>query len=104
MDTERAKPEPIEIEAYKQAHETRRRWEGYIWQYGVIALALIGFLAGRLSTGKDNSSIADLGLVEKSVLTLLTLFLGSTFLNVYRARILMSYWKPPSGICMKNGA
>lgn len=82
-------PAPHEIEAYKQAHETRRKWEGYIWQYGMIVLALIGFLAGRLSTGNNNSHFTKAGIIEKCVLTLLTLFLGSTFLNVYRARILM---------------
>ena len=82
-------PEAHELEAYKQAHETRRRWEGYIWQYGVIALALIGFLAGRLSGMGVNGQSIKLDFTGKCVLTLLSLFLGSTFLNVFRGRILM---------------
>ena len=77
-----------EIEVYTQAHETRRKWESYIWQYGMIVLALIGFITGQI--GSDSSDyLKNIGILEKGILTLLTIFLLSTFLNVYRARILM---------------
>lgn len=74
---------PLIIEIYKQAHETRRKWESYIWQYGFLITVLSAFMV------KWSDLKLVIGLPEKLVLTLVTMFVSAMFLNVQRARILM---------------
>ncbi len=71
------------LEIYKQAHETRRKWEGYIWQWGFLLTLLAAlFASGTAALGK-------VILIHKLVLIVLTAFLFSIFLNVLRGRVLM---------------
>jgi len=90
------KPQAWEIAVYQQAHETRRKWESYIWSWGILVTALVSIMAGLLSvpirTGENVlpvSTSLDLALLRKLTLFLLSMFLASIFLNVYRARCLM---------------
>jgi hypothetical protein len=71
-------------EIYRQAHETRRKWENYIWQWGVLVTALLA-----ISTQFDVAEVTCLSIIQKLILTLITLFTFAIFLNVLRARTLM---------------
>jgi hypothetical protein len=55
----------------------------------MLATGLMSFLVLRLPGQQGNAVLLNLGPVEKLALTMLTLFLGSVFLNVYRGRLLM---------------
>ena len=89
-------PTAQEIIVYEQAHETRRRWESYIWSWGILVTALVSFMAA-LFTGPGRAveqmlpAFAGLysATLRKIALLLLSTFLGSILLNVYRARCLM---------------
>ena len=73
----------VMLEVYRQAHETRRRWEGYIWQYSLILTVLAAFLA-------QNALLApSFTVVQRIILSLLALFVIAIFANVLRARSLM---------------
>jgi hypothetical protein len=81
---------------YKQAHETRRKWEGYIWQWGVVVTALVSFSAVLLAAPSKTGGLSSLSegapeivFLGKAMLFLLAIFLLSIALNVFRARQLM---------------
>jgi len=76
-------PTQFEIEAYRQAHETRRKWENYIWQWSI----LLTVVAAVFSMWKE-ASLA-LSRPHKVVLFLLAFFVLMISLNVWRARVLM---------------
>jgi hypothetical protein len=80
------------LEVYRQAHETRRRWEGYIWQYAVVLTVLVAFFSQSSifdAFAPTPGTIGTFSLVQKVVFTLVALFVVSIFANVYRARSLM---------------
>ncbi|MFD4659680.1 hypothetical protein ACFWP2_29095 [Kitasatospora sp. NPDC058444] len=85
-----AEDDPMIIERYKQAHENRRKWEGYIWQWGVILTVLAALFAGFGKSIKDVSELSPEGrLAQRLVLLLVTSFVIAISLNVWRARALM---------------
>lgn len=85
-----AEDDPMIIERYKQAHENRRKWEGYIWQWGVLLTVLAALFAGF---GKSIKDVADLSpegrFAQRLVLSLVSAFVIAISLNVWRARELM---------------
>lgn len=79
--------DPIVIEQYKQAHENRRRWEGYIWQWGIILTVLAGLFAGFGQSVANQTRAPQVS--QRFVLTLVTAFVFAIAFNVWRARHLM---------------
>lgn len=78
------------IERYKQAHENRRRWEGYIWQWGVILTVLAALFVGFGKSIKEVATLSPEGrFAQRLVLSLVTAFVIAISLNVWRARELM---------------
>lgn len=90
-------PSELELAMYNQAHETRRKWESYIWQWGMVVTALVSFTAVLLVSSTATSieiilpkdTPLQVLLLRKAILVLLSLFLLSIAFNVYRARQLM---------------
>lgn len=90
----RPQPSLLELEMYKQAHEARRKWEGYIWQWGVVVTALVSFSAVLLAAPSRVGSLSrlstdagpEIAFLSKAMLLLLAVFLFSIALNVFRAR------------------
>lgn len=75
---------PVIVALYVQAHETRRTWEKYIWQYSILLTVLAAlFLQWTEPTGGLFS------FTQKLILTIETMFVFSIFTNVLRARELM---------------
>jgi len=70
-------------EAYRQAHEIRRKWEGYIWQWNILLTILAAIFV------KWTEQTTDFSFIQKLVLTLISGFVLAICLNVYRARVLM---------------
>ncbi len=71
------------VEVYKQAHETRRKWEEYIWQWGILSTILVAMFA------RWPESVNEFLFPHKFILPLLAGFIFAVFLNVLRARTLM---------------
>jgi hypothetical protein len=72
------------VEMYRQAHEMRRRWEIYIWQYGLFATAVAAFLFNVIDFSTESFPI-----FQKVIVSLVALFSLTILTNVYRARELM---------------
>jgi hypothetical protein len=70
-------------DCYKEAHETRRRWESYIWQWGILVTVTAALIMNATQLPNEFS------LFQKLLMSVLTLFVASIWLNVYRARVLM---------------
>ena len=70
-------------EAYKQAHEIRRKWENYIWQWNILLTILAAIFVKWTEQGSNFS------LIQKLILTLIAGFVLAIFFNVFRARVLM---------------
>ena len=69
---------------YLQAHETRRKWESYIWQWGILLTVLLSVLLNWREPVSGEFSI-----VHKLVMSTIAAFLFAIYLNVHRARVLM---------------
>lgn len=69
---------------YVQAHETRRKWESYIWQWGILLTVLLAVFIGWKETSDFHFP-----LIQKLILTLVTFFVFTVYLNVLRAQKLM---------------
>lgn len=85
-----------ELAMYQQAHETRRKWESYIWSWGILVTALVSVMTGFVVIpGKAGTEVTktvnDVGIewLRRFTLLLLSTFLASILMNVYRARHLM---------------
>ncbi|MEU1784100.1 hypothetical protein ABZ545_32180 [Streptomyces abikoensis] len=78
------------IERYEQAHENRRKWEGYIWQWGVLLTVLAALFAGFGKSIKEVAEQSSEGrIAQRLVLSLVSAFVIAISLNVWRARELM---------------
>lgn len=84
MEDPNSIPTQYLVEAYRQAHETRRKWENYIWQWNIL-LTILAALSVQFSQSLPDK----FSLPQKVIASLMTLFVFAMFLNVYRARVLM---------------
>ena len=73
----------IDLEAYKQAHETRRQWERHIWQYGVVSVGISTIMLSAANT------IHHFSFFHKIIILIISVFSVSMLSNVYRSRELM---------------
>jgi hypothetical protein len=71
------------LEVYKQAHEIRRKWENYIWQWGILLTILAAIFV------KCTEPTTDFTFIQKIILSLVACYVFTIFLNVLRARVLM---------------
>jgi hypothetical protein len=96
MDNSKAPPELSLKEIYTQAHETRRKWENYIWQWNIVltilAAVFVQFapsLSGSTTDTEHTLTSIYFSWPQKMVLSLIALFVLAIFFNVFRARVLM---------------
>jgi hypothetical protein len=90
MDTITNAPDPLVIEMYKQAHENRRKYEGYVWQWGVLLTVLAALFVGLgVSPGQALGPADGLEMPQRVVISLVSLFVILIAVNVWRARQLM---------------
>lgn len=86
MPNESTVPNNFLIEAYRQAHETRRKWENYIWQWNIVLTILAAIF---VTLSQSTSPSPSFSFPQKVALSVISLFVFAIFLNVFRARVLM---------------
>jgi len=79
-------PKDLLVEAYRQAHETRRKWENYIWQWNIVLTILAAIF---VTLSQSAPPLPSFSFPQKVALSVISLFVFTIFLNVFRARVLM---------------
>lgn len=93
MERGESSPRLSLTEIYRQAHETRRKWENYIWQWSIVltilAVVFVQFAPSLINPTTGTDTAIPFSLPQKIILSLIAAFVVSIFFNVFRARILM---------------